>query len=882
MPNTETKDYIKVLEAIKESNKIQSTISSISSLKNSANKLLENFIALKKDIEEKARQMEEAKPIVEEPAPEKPVEKKEEIKEVIKEEPKQEVKKEEPVVKEEPKKVEPIKEEVKPEPPKQPKIEKTDNPNIVIIDGVKTWVGDVKSTPSYKQQKQERKAQQQMNNGIKVGKDVFVPVNSQNKKPGAPNGQRPFVQGQQQNNNRPAPVMPQPLPPKGKGKMIGNGKSLKQSYDEDENKAVTADKKSKNTGVTITRTYDEYGNEYEVIKSKKNKGDKNANKIQTVVIENAVITTDPVSIKTLSEKIGKTAAQIVATLFKLDIFKNINDSIDFATAELVAGEYGIVLEYKPEITKEEKLNTLLENDEIDDLDKLVPRAPVVTIMGHVDHGKSSLLDNIRVNYLNLDKKKTTNFITAKEAGGITQKIGAYTISIQGQKITFLDTPGHEAFTAMRLRGAMVADIAILVVAADDGIMPQTIESISHVKQANIPIIVAVNKIDKLTANPDIVLSQLTEHGITPEQWGGETPVVKVSAKVGTGIEELLEQILVRAEFQELKANPDRKAKGTILEAKQDAQVGKIATVLVQNGTLHVGDYVVAGTCTGKIRTMTDDKGKQVKKAGPSTAVAVTGWDDIPNAGDNLVVVDNAKFSKELAEERRLKAEAAKNSSTSVSLNDLFAKAAAGELKSVKLIIKADDQGSVEAVKTSLAKIQNEEVKIDIVHDAVGGIKESDVQLAETSGAIIIGFNVRPDKNASDLAKQDKVDIRYYDIIYDIIDDITNAVKGLVAPKFQDVVIGSAEIRNLIRVPNVGVIAGCRVIEGRITRDSKVRIIRNGKVEYTSEISSLKHLKDDVKEMKEGYECGLTVLNYRDYKEGDILEAFLTEQIKDEN
>ncbi len=590
----------------------------------------------------------------------------------------------------------------------------------------------------------------------------------------------------------------------------------------------------------------------------------------TIVIEHAVITTDPVSIKSLSEKIGKTAAEIVKTLFVLGIMKTINDSIDYATAELVADEFGIQLEYKPDVTLEDTLTAQLEVDEVEDLDNLVSRPPIITIMGHVDHGKTSLLDYIR---------KTQ--VTKGEAGGITQHIGAYTITLNGDPITFLDTPGHEAFTSMRARGAQVTDIAILVVAADDGIMPQTIEAINHAKQAKVPIIVAVNKIDKAGANPDRVLQQLTEHDITPEQWGGDTPVVRVSAKTGEGVEELLEQILVRAEVEELRANPDRNARGTIIEAKLDKGLGKIATILVQTGTLHVGDNVVAGTCTGKIRAMIDDKGRKVKTAGPSVPVSVTGWDDVPEAGDRIDVVADEKFARELAEERRLKLAAAQTQNTSVSLNDLFDKISKGELKSVKLIIKADVQGSVEAVKQSLAKLGNEEVTIDIIHSAVGGIKESDVLLAETAGAIIIGFNVRPDNNAKTLAAQKKIDIRFYDIIYNAIEDVEKAVKGLLAPKYEEVVLGSAEVRRVYKIKGVGAIAGCYVIDGKVVRNAKARLVRGGTVEYTGEIASLRHEKDDVKEMARGFECGITLTNYQDVKEGDIIEAFVME-LKNEN
>ena len=690
-------------------------------------------------------------------------------------------------------------------------------------------------------------------------------------------GQRPQGQGQGQNGlrrpsssasvaNAAQQFPPKPAAQKGKGgKQNSNSGSSK--FD---------DKSTMNKRALMKRgylvddriSYDEDG---EAIvrnyKVNKNRGGGNS---ATVIIENAVITTDPVSIKTLSEKIGKSAAEIVKTLFVLGIMKTINDSIDFATAELVADEFGIKLEYKPDVTLEDTLTAQLEVDDVEELENLVPRPPVVTIMGHVDHGKTSLLDYIR-----------KSNVTGGEAGGITQHIGAYTVSLKGNPITFLDTPGHEAFTSMRARGAQVTDIAILVVAADDGVMPQTLEAISHAKQANVPIIVAMNKMDRAGANPDRVLSQLAENGVTPEEWGGDTPVVRVSAKTGMGVEDLLEQILVRAEVEELRANPDRNARGTIIEAKLDKGLGKIATILVQTGTLHVGDNVVAGTCTGKIRAMIDDKGRKVKKAGPSMPVSVTGWDDVPEAGDRIDVVADEKFARELAEERKLKLATSQTESTSVSLNDLFDRISKGELKSVKLIIKADVQGSVEAVKQSLAKLGNEEVNIDIIHAAVGGIKESDVLLAETSGAIIIGFNVRPDSNAKQLAAQKKIDIRFYNIIYNAIEDIEKAVKGMLDPKFREVVLGSAEVRELFKISGVGTIAGCHVVDGKVVRGAQARLIRNGKVEYTGEIASLRHGKDDVKEMAKNFDCGIMLSNFQDVKVDDVIEAFTMERT-DEN
>lgn len=605
------------------------------------------------------------------------------------------------------------------------------------------------------------------------------------------------------------------------------------------------------------------------------KGGKNKNSAGGSVsfVEHAVITSDPVPIKVLSEKTGIGASEIISNLFKLGIIKTINESIDFETAELIVGEITknnpITLELKAETTFEEALSAKLVIDD-EDVTKLVPRPPVVTIMGHVDHGKTSLLDYIR----------KAN-VAGGEAGGITQHIGAYTISLKGSPITFLDTPGHEAFTSMRARGAQVTDIAVLVVAADDGIMPQTIEAINHARQAEVPIIVAVNKIDKTGANPDQVLHQLTEQGVLPEEWGGETPVVRVSAKTGEGVESLLENILIMAEMRELKANPDRPARGTIIEARLDKGIGKVATILVQTGTLRIGDNVVAGISTGKIRAMIDDKGKQVRKAGPSTPVSVTGWDEVPEAGDIIDVVADEKFARELAEERKLRLATKGDDSGSVSLNDLFDKIKKGELKSVKLIIKADVQGSLEAVKQSLSKLGNDEVDIDIVHGAVGAIKESDVNLADTAKAIIIGFNVRPDANAKILAAQKKIDIRYYEIIYNAIEDIEKAVKGMLEPKFKEVVLGTAEIRELFRISGVGVIAVCHVTDGKIVRGAQARLIRNGAVEITSEIASLRHGKDDVKEIAKNFDCGIMLQNYQDVKVGDIIEAFRMEKLDED-
>lgn len=872
-------DSVKLLGEYKNS-KLAALSASISHEKSRANAIMASIKAKRDELVAKAEEKmrleaisAEQTKIVDAPAvSSQPVEKKSEpVKETVKaaeetivEEkktaPVKEVKKEE--VKVEKKAQEPAKAEVKRQPvqPKTPFELVQENPEILPNGEIRR----IYVPPTPKPKVQTRVFGQ---SGYQAPRGA-KPQNGQGAQ-----GQRPQNQGAQQGQRRPsasiANIPPQFPPTK---QTSQKGKGGKQNSNGSNNKFD--DRSSMNKRTLMKRGYLDDGRisldeDGEVLvrnysnKANKNRGGGNSS---TVVIDHAVITTDPVSIKTLSEKIGKSAGQIVNTLFVLGIMKTINDSIDFTSAELVAGEFGITLEYKPDVTFEDTLTAQLEVDDVEELENLVPRPPVVTIMGHVDHGKTSLLDYIR----------KAN-VTSGEAGGITQHIGAYTVSLKGSPITFLDTPGHEAFTSMRARGAQVTDIAVLVVAADDGVMPQTLESISHAKQANVPVIVALNKMDRAGANPDRVLSQLAENGLTPEDWGGETPVVRVSAKTGMGVEDLLEQILVRAEVEELRANPNRSARGTIIEAKLDKGLGKIATILVQTGTLHVGDNVVAGTCTGKIRAMIDDKGRKVKKAGPSTPVSVTGWDDIPEAGDRTDVVADEKFARELAEERKLKLAASKTESTSVSLADLFDKISKGELKSVKLIIKADVQGSVEAVKQSLAKLGNDEVGIDIIHAAVGGIKESDVLLAETSSAIIIGFNVRPDNNAKLLAAQKKIDIRFYNIIYNAIEDIEKAVKGMLAPKFEEVVLGSAEVRELFKISGVGTIAGCHVIDGKVVRGAKARLIRNGTVEYTGEIASLRHGKDDVKEMAKNFDCGIMLLNYQDVKVDDVIEAFTMEK-----
>jgi len=590
---------------------------------------------------------------------------------------------------------------------------------------------------------------------------------------------------------------------------------------------------------------------------------------QVIKIEKAVITTEIIPLKVLSEKIGITAAEITKRLFKEGIMKTINDSVDFDTAAFIADDLGIELELKLDKTAEDVLSENFEGQE-DTAESLKKRPPVVTVMGHVDHGKTSLLDRIR-----------KSNVTAGEAGGITQHIGAYQVSVGGEVITFLDTPGHAAFTAMRARGAQATDIAILVVAADDGIMPQTVEAINHAKAADVPILVAVNKIDKPEANVERIKTQLTEHGLLPEEWGGETILCPISAKTGEGFDNLLENVNVLAEIKDLKANPDRKAKGVVIEAKLDQSKGPIATILVQNGTLKVSDSVVVGTVTGKIRAMVDDKGRRVTSAGPSTPVSIMGLDEVPNAGDILYAVENEKLSKLVAQERMNKEkENLLKASQKVTLDDVFNKIAEGEMKWLNIIVKADVQGSVEAVKQSLEKLSNAEVKVNVIHAAAGAIKESDIMLAESSKAIIIGFNVRPDSNAKQIAERSGIDIKLYRVIYEAIEDVEKALKGMLAPKFTEVYLGKAEVREVFKISGVGQVAGCYVTEGKILRNSKLRIYRDDVMICEGNVLQLKRFKDDVKEVAQGFECGISIERFNDIKVGDFIESYQVEESKE--
>ena len=603
------------------------------------------------------------------------------------------------------------------------------------------------------------------------------------------------------------------------------------------------------------------------IGSKKHQEERN--KMQRLQLEMAkkaplkVSIPDEIAVGELASRMKKTGAEVVRQLIKMGVMASLSDVIDYDTAALVAMEMGCKVEREVHVTIEERLI----DDREDRPEELKPRAPVVVVMGHVDHGKTSLLDRIR-----------RTKVAEGEAGGITQHIGAYRVFINGSPITFLDTPGHEAFTAMRARGAKVTDIAVLVIAADDGIMPQTVESINHAKAANIPIIVAINKIDVPGANPERIKQQLTEHGLVCEEWGGDTIVCPVSARTGEGIDHLLEMIVLTAEMAELKANPNRPARGTVIEARLDKGRGPVMTVLVQNGTLRQNDIIIAGTAVGHVRTMINDRGERVKEAGPSVPVEVTGMSEVPEAGDTFNAVSDERMARELAEQRKAERKMAEAKTVKVSLEDLFSRIQQGEMKELNIIIKADVQGSAEALKSSLEKLSNEEVRVKVIHSGVGAISESDVMLAATANAIVVGFNVRPDSVAQANATRNKVDIRLYRVIYDALGEIEAAMKGLLAPKYREVVIGHAEVRQIFKSSQIGTICGCYVLDGKIQRGSKTRLLRDNVVVYEGEIASLRRFKDDVREVAAGYECGLTLDKFNDVKEGDVVEAYVMEQI----
>ena len=671
---------------------------------------------------------------------------------------------------------------------------------------------------------------------------------------------KPF--GQKFNSAPSAANAPAAQPAKPKNFGPDKKKGYEKTYVEKERRTVSKRTLQKQQGASI-EDFDENKSGYRKLRVKKDKKQLNT---QTIKIERAVVTTNEIPIKVLSEKLGISAVEITKRLFKEGVMKTVNESIDYDTAALLAAGLGIELEYKPEKTAEEVLFEK-QADTVEEIESLVPRAPVVTVMGHVDHGKTSLLDYIR-----------KSNAAAGEAGGITQHIGAYTVTVNGKGITFIDTPGHEAFTAMRARGAQITDIVILVVAADDGIMPQTVEAINHAKAAGVQIIVAINKIDKAGANIDKVKQDLTNYGLVPEEWGGDTILCPISCKTGEGIEALLESLILVAEMKELLANPAREARGVVIEARLDKGKGPVATVLVQNGTLHTGDNIISGTVTGRVRAMIDDKGKSVKEAGPSMAVNVLGLDEVPDSGDSIYAVSQALMKEVMDERKRKASDAMIKSASKVSLEEMFGMIADGNLKTLNLIIKGDVQGSVEAIKQSVVKLSNEEVQVKVIHSGAGAITETDVMLADSSNAIILGFNVRPDVKAKTLAERSKVDIRTYRIIYDLLDDMEAALKGMLAPKYHEVYLGKCEVRQTFKITGVGNIAGCYVLDGKLIRGGKLRIYRDDVLVVEGNVQQLKRFKDDVKEVAAGFECGCAIEGFNDIKVGDIIECYMIEQV----
>ena len=692
------------------------------------------------------------------------------------------------------------------------------------------------------------------------------PARPQGEKGYAPRGEKPNTQGAGARPSRPqTPSVAAPVAIAGAPhKDTKQAAQKKKTYTEktySEKKPLSKRTLQRQQGMTV-EDFDEDKTGYRKVRSPKKQ---KTQEIQTIKIEHAVVTTEDIPLKVLSEKLGVTAVEISKRLFKMGIMKGINDSIDYENAALMAADMEIDLEYKPEKTAEDVLQ---ENTTEEDISKLVTRAPVVTVMGHVDHGKTSLLDAIR-----------STSVTSGEAGGITQSIGAYTVTAKGKQITFIDTPGHAAFTAMRARGAQVTDIVILVVAADDGIMPQTVEAINHAKAANVPIIVAMNKMDKHEINPDRVRQGLLENDLVPEDWGGDTMIVPVSAKTGMGIDDLLDAVNLVAEMQELKANPDRQAKGSIIEAKLDKGKGPVASIIVQTGTLKTGDHILSGTTMGRVRAMFDDKGRAVKSAGPSMAVSVLGFEEVPSAGDSIIAVDQALMKQVLEERKNKERENMIRQSTRVTLDDVFAQVEEGKMKNLNLIVKGDVQGSVEAVRQSLEKISNEEVRVKVIHAAAGAINESDVMLADSANAIIIGFNVRPDTKAKKLAETSKVDVRSYRIIYELLDDMEAALKGMLAPKLREILTGKCEVRQTFNITGVGTIAGCYVLDGKIVRGGKLRIYREDIMICEGGVKQLKRFKDDVKEVAYGFECGCAIDGFNEIRIGDIIECYITEEIK---
>ena len=838
--------------------KIDATVSSVKKTlaqQNAQTQAVEPKKEVKKPTPPIEPKVEESVPVVEAPVP-APVEQKVQVAPVIEEK----------------------KEEVKPAPVPVVEKEKEKKSKVKIIEGVKlNTTINTDNVPSYVKRFVQPTPppapapRQNQQGGYNKGKTF-----EQNRKPFDKNNDRSQARQQggskpEQGNQKPAQnKFSRPAPASAALPVIANNKNARRV--DDKKRDLTKqqdDKKGMNKRTLIRKGFitEDLDDERMGTRKLKNKKVKEVPVFQPIKIEKAVITTENLTVKILSEKIGKTAQEIIKQLMVLGIMTSINSVVDFPTMELVANELGVELELKLEQTKEELLEAIHEEE--DKEEDLMKRPPIITVMGHVDHGKTSLLDAIR---------KTT--VAAGEAGGITQHIGAYSVQCKGETITFLDTPGHEAFTEMRARGALVTDIVILIVAADDGIMPQTVEAINHAKAANVPIVVAINKIDKPAANIDKIKQSLTEHELVPEEWGGDVMVVPISAKKGIGIDKLLESILFLAEYNNYRANPKRQAKCSVIESKLDKGKGPVANIIVQNGTLHVGDFIVSGITYGRVRAMVDDKGRNVKEAGPSMPVSVLGFTDVPKAGDPAFAVSDEKMAKQVVAERetKLKNEAA-NQSQKVTLDDVFNKINEGQLKDFNIIIKADVQGSIEALRTSLEKLTNDEVKVSVIHGGVGAINKSDIMLAGVSNAIIIGFNVRPDSEGKAAAEASGVDVRLYNVIYEAIDDVTNAMKGLVAPKYKEVITGRAQVRSVFKISSVGEVAGSYVISGKIVRNSKVRIYRDNVMIFEGNINNLKRFKDDAKEVAQGYECGISVENFVGFAENDEIESYVMEEEK---
>ena len=742
---------------------------------------------------------------------------------------------------------------------------------------------DKKEAPQKEENSQKKDNDRQQKNRRRQESDKNNDNRNNKKQNNRNDFKKPFDQNkknQQQTNNQPAQkseAQPEPVvqtegaikSKRGSGRVIDTRAAVVdvERYNEKYDRLASEKIKTDNTvsKQKITQRSQQRG-------KKNSRKETEAERLKRIANERkskpiTVLIPDEIVVSELASRLKATVAEVVKKAFLMGTMVTANDTIDFDTASLIAMEFHAKVEKEVIVTIEERII----DDSEDDDENLVERAPVVVVMGHVDHGKTSLLDAIR--HAN---------VTASEAGGITQNIGAYRVKVQGRDITFLDTPGHEAFTTMRARGAQVTDIAILVVAADDGIMPQTVEAINHAKAAGVSVIVAINKMDKPGANPEQVKQQLTEYELVPEEWGGDTPCIPISAKTKQGLDELLEMVLLVADMKELKANPDRAAKGTVIEARLDKGRGTIATVLVQNGTLRVGDTIVAGTSVGRVRAMTNDKGEKVKEAGPSIPVEITGLDDVPSGGDIFNAVSDERLARELVEQRKTaRKEEMFNSQTKVTLDNLFDQMKLGEVKELKIIVKADVQGSVEAVKQSLMKLSNDEVRVNVIHGGVGAINESDVMLANASNAIIVGFNVRPDPVANENAERDGVDMRLYRVIYDCIEEIEAAMKGMLAPKTREVILGTAECRNVIKVKNVGFIAGSYVKSGKVQRNAEVRVVRDGIIIADDKIASLQRFKDAVKEVSEGYECGIGLERFNDLKEGDIFEVYTIEEYRED-